>query len=203
MELKSFINQLYHEFKFKYVAWRFYSKNNRSEKDWIDFLKEIKKEREIIDDETYRIVAEYNRKRRLRWLRDRKEEIEKIAELYKNQPEKLITKVFYEMYLGCRFEGKDKDSELIKIEKKGNLTILHYVCGNDCPILKYSLKNNMDPLPICKKAYELGAEAFLNELINMFYDGYEVVYTRDYTSLRPRSLFCYEIIMLKRKDEKN
>jgi len=81
MELKSLINQLYHEFKFKYVAWRFYSKNNRSEKDWIDFLEEIKKEREIIGEETYRIVAEYNRKRRLKWLRDHKEEIEKNSSI--------------------------------------------------------------------------------------------------------------------------
>jgi len=195
MELKKFFRRLYVRIKFEVYCERFYRKRERGEKDWIEFLSELKNAREEIGDRAYRIVEKYNTKRRLNWLRKRKKEIEEFKNL---EPYEAIKKFFYEEYLGCKFEGCDKDSALLKIERNGNLTILHVICGNNCPILYYSSKMGIDPLPICKKAYESGAEAFLSELMKICYGKkFEVIYTRNYEQLRPRGLFCHEIVILK------
>jgi len=98
----------------------------------------------------------------------------------------LIIKVFYEDYSFYEFSVEEKDSALIKKERIGSLTILHFISCNECPILKYSTKLGIDNLPICKNAYERGAGVFLNVLMNLTRKECEVAYIRDYHSLKPR-----------------
>jgi len=48
--------------------------------------------------------------------------------------------------------------------------------------------------------YERGVEVFLNVLIDSTHKECEVVYTRDYLLLRPRELFCEEIVVLYKNE---
>jgi len=200
MGLNALLNQLYAKIKFEITCWLFYNKKKRAEEDWVNFLKSLERARKIIGDEAYRIAEKYNTKRRVKWLKNHKKEIEEIASTC-SDPAELIIKVFYEGYLGCKFSGEEKDSALIKKERIGNSTILHFICGNECPILEYSTKLGIDNLPICKNVYERGAEVFLNVLMNLTCKKCEVAYTRDYHSLRPRKLFCHEKVTVSCKNE--
>ncbi len=195
-DVEKLVKRLY----FKVKVYQFYNKKTREEKDWISFLTLFQKYREILEEDAYKIVEKYNVKRRLEYLKRKKKEIEK-AKI--SNPIEAITKIFYEEYLGCKFDGLNKDSMFLVERNEENIKRIIYFCGNDCPILKYSTKLGINPLPICKKSYERGAEVFLQELMKILGYDVDVVYTRDYNSLRPSSLFCKEeIIFLKRKTER-
>ena len=200
MELDALLEQLYSKIKFEIIYRLFYNKKERTEEDWVNLLKSLERVRKIIGNEAYRIAEKYNTKSRVKWLKNHKKEIEEIASTF-SDPTELIIKAFYEGYRGCKFSGEEKDSALIKKERIGNPIILHFICCNECPILKYSTKLGIDNLPICKNAYERGAGVFLNVLMNLTCKKCEVAYIRDYHSLRPKKLFCYEIVIVSCKNE--
>jgi len=112
-----------------------------------------------------------------------------------------MIKVFYEDCSFYEFSVEEKDRALIKKERIGNPIILHFICCNECPILKYSTKLGIDNLPICKNVYERGAGVFLNVLMNLTCKKCEVAYIRDYHSLKPRKLFYHEIVIVSCKNK--
>jgi hypothetical protein len=194
MKIKNLLKNFFIQIDFELFCFKFYNKKEREEKDWLKFFYKYKFAKENIGEKVYKIIEKYNTKRRIKWLKKNEEEIKKFE---CKDPAELVKEFFYKRYLGCKFDGIDKDSTIIKIERNENSCEIHFICGNFCPILYYSLKIGENNLPICKKSYEESAKKFLEKLFEIAYGRkIEVRYTRDYNRLRPRSLFCYEIVKI-------
>ena len=72
MELDALLEQLYSKIKFEIIYRLFYNKKERTEEDWVNFLKSLEMVRKIIGDEVYRIAEKYNTKGKVKWLKKHK-----------------------------------------------------------------------------------------------------------------------------------
>jgi hypothetical protein len=93
-------------------------------------------------------------------------------------------RLFYENYLGLRIPG---DGEIIKVTDK-RLVMRWW---NQCPTLDACQKFGLNTREICRKAYHKPVAILLSKIDP------RLNFERNYSSIRPYTTYCEEIISLK------
>lgn len=139
----------------------------------------LKASKEIGMDKALAYLGQCAIEKRLAWLKANFDEV-----IHENDPVMAGYHWFYERYLRVSVPG---DGEIV--EHTPRRIVMRW--WNPCPTLEACKKLGLDTRVVCRKAYHLPVQEFLEHIHP------KLRFDRNYAGIRPQAAWCEEIIELE------